>query len=195
MSESAAKKAWRAFQKDLDEYIASWKAGMEREIIKTLGEKPIVLLGPPGSGKGTQAKLLAKKIKMHHIDAGDLLGTEARPNRRNSIIARRLHELDTDRLVFDGYPRELSEAKALDRLKKIGLVIVLELSDKEAIRRLLARGRKDDTEDAIRERLKVFHRETAKVIKHYGKRVRKVDASGSIREVHDEIMKSLWPKE
>jgi adenylate kinase len=157
----------------------------------------ILLLGPQGSGKGTQAKRISAEYGIPHVATGDMLreaiaaGTEL-GRRVKPILARgdlvpdedmislireRLSRDDTaDGFVLDGFPRTMAQAEALDAmLREIGreLTIVFELQLPEAVcmERLLRRarleGRVDDTPEVVKHRLDLYHRETEPLIEHY----------------------------
>jgi adenylate kinase len=157
----------------------------------------ILLLGPQGSGKGTQADRLSAEYGIPHIASGDMLraaiaagtplGLQVKPiyeagelvpdETMVGLIRERLEEPDTtDGFVLDGFPRTIRQAEALDAtLREIGqeltVVFALQVPDEICIERLLGRaqieGRPDDTPDAIRTRLEIYHRETKPVIEHY----------------------------
>jgi adenylate kinase len=157
----------------------------------------ILLLGPQGSGKGTQAKRIAAEYGLAHIASGDILreaiaagtalGIRVKPiydagdlvpdDLMIELIRERLGEDDArEGFVLDGFPRTMVQADALDSmLKDIGreltVVFELQISDEECIERLLKRaaeeGRVDDTPDVIARRLARYHEETEPVIEHY----------------------------
>jgi len=157
----------------------------------------ILLLGPQGSGKGTQADRIAAEYGIPHIASGDMLraaiaagtplGLQVKPTYEAGelvpdetmvgLIGERLEEPDTTAgFVLDGFPRTIRQAEALDAmLREIGqeltVVFALQVPDEICIERLLGRaqieGRPDDTPDAIRTRLEIYHRETKPVIEHY----------------------------
>jgi adenylate kinase len=157
----------------------------------------ILLLGPQGSGKGTQAKRIAADYGLAHIATGDMLraaiaagtalGVQVKPiddagelvpdELMIELIRERLTEDDAqDGFILDGFPRTMVQADALDAmLKEIGrdltVVFELQISDDECIQRLLKRaaeeGRIDDTPDAIATRLARYHEETEPLIEHY----------------------------
>ena len=154
----------------------------------------LIILGSPGSGKGTQAKLLAQHFGLTHISSGQLLRAEAqKPTPQGQKIKQTLDSGDLvpfdmvlqviqDKLnspngfILDGTPRDLDQAKSLDLLlTKRGLsvdnVILLELSDDDSLTRLLKRAqtekRSDDNATTIQERLHVYHFDTEPVIAHY----------------------------
>jgi adenylate kinase len=157
----------------------------------------ILLLGPQGSGKGTQAKRISAEYGIPHVATGDMLreaiaaGTEL-GRKVKPILARGdlVHDEDmiwlirerlsrddtTEGFVLDGFPRTMAQAEALDAmLREIGreLTIVFELQLPEAVcmERLLRRarleGRVDDTPEVVRRRLELYHRETEPLVEHY----------------------------
>ncbi len=160
----------------------------------------LLIMGPPGSGKGTQAVRIADKMAIPAISTGDIfrynvkemteLGTEAKryidagdfvpDDVTNRMVADRLTHADaTNGFLLDGYPRTAGQVDALEQnLQEKGdtltAVLVLEVPDEEIIERLLARaateGRSDDTEDVIKHRLDLYHQETADLIETYVER-------------------------
>ena len=157
----------------------------------------LLLLGPQGSGKGTQAKRIAAEYGIAHIATGDMLraaiaaqtelGKRVQPLYESGrlvpdelmieLIRERLEQDDAAAgFVLDGFPRTMPQARALDEmLREVGreltAVFVLQLSDEECVARLVRRaeveGRADDTLEAIRTRLALYHRETEPVVEHY----------------------------
>ena len=157
----------------------------------------VLLLGPQGSGKGTQAKRIADEHGVPHISSGEMLraaiasgtplGDKLKPIvESGQLVSDELMiELIHDRLdapdtvpgfILDGFPRTWAQAEALDRLlKEIGreldVVFELQVPDEISIDRLLKRaveeGRSDDTPEVIAERLETYHRETAPLVEHY----------------------------
>jgi adenylate kinase len=183
----------------------------------------ILLLGPQGSGKGTQAKLISADYGVPHIATGEMLrqsmdagtefGRKVKPiydagllvpdDLMIDIIRERLGADDTaEGFILDGFPRTLAQADALDAmLREIGreldIVFEFQLPDEIAIARLSKRaadeGRSDDTPDAIRTRLELYHRETEPLVEHYriqGNLVG-IHAARSIDEVYSEIQDAL----
>jgi len=157
----------------------------------------VLLLGPQGSGKGTQAKRIAEAHGIPHIATGDMLreaiatgtplGRRVAPILESGqlvpdelmvdIIRERLGRPDTDAgFVLDGFPRTLAQADALDAMlsaidRKLDVVFEFQLSDDVARARMLRRaseeGRSDDTPEAIDTRLALYHEQTEPVIEHY----------------------------
>ncbi|MGL4306082.1 MAG: adenylate kinase [Mycobacteriaceae bacterium] len=177
----------------------------------------LVLLGPPGAGKGTQASLLSEKLGVPHISTGDLfranigegtaLGIEAKkyldagelvpPELTIDMVRSRVSEPDAvNGFLLDGFPRSVVQADALvDILAELGhkLDAVLEFSIDEEIvvQRMLARGREDDTEDVIRNRLRVYREETFPLLDYYKDRLVTVDAVGEVNEVNQRALSLL----
>lgn len=157
----------------------------------------IVLLGPPGSGKGTQAALLKERLGVVHISTGDLLRTAVAEGTELGIKAKAAMdagELVSDDLmlglieeklgqpearpgfILDGYPRNQVQAEALDALldrlgQPIDHALELLVDEEQIVERLAKRakeeGRSDDTEDVIRNRLAIYREQTAPISKHY----------------------------
>lgn len=185
----------------------------------------LVLLGPPGAGKGTQAARISATWQIPHISTGDMLraavasGSEL-GKKVNEIISkghlvpddvigevveRRLSEEDARRgFLLDGFPRTLPQVGILDRgLAKQGTsldrVIFLQLDDETAVTRILGRKedgngeRADDAEETVRERLRVYHTQTAPVANEYGSRglLAKIDGSRTIDAVFEQIKAAL----
>ena len=177
----------------------------------------IVLLGPPGAGKGTQAAKLAEKLQIPHLSTGELfrdnistgtkLGLEAKryldagdlvPSElTNELVDDRLTKPDTsDGFILDGYPRSVAQAEALhDMLERRGThldaVVEFRVAEDELFERLRARGRADDTDDVIRNRMNVYRDETAPLIEYYRGELKTVDAVGTVDEVFARTLQAL----
>jgi adenylate kinase len=177
----------------------------------------LVLVGPPGAGKGTQAVLLAERLDVPHISTGDLfranlsemtpLGVEAKrymdagdlvPDEVTcGMVQARLGAPDAGKgFILDGFPRTLPQADALDAmLDEFGVtldaVVEFTVADDVVVERLLGRGRSDDTEDVIRNRQKVYRDETAPLLEHYRAKVVSVDAVGAVDEVAQRLADAL----
>jgi adenylate kinase len=176
-----------------------------------------VLLGPPGAGKGTQAVKLAEKLELPHLSTGDLfrenigngteLGLKAKsyldagdlvPSElTNELVDDRLSNPDTDAgFILDGYPRSVQQAKALhDMLERRGIqldtVLELRVPEDALFERLKARGRADDTDDVIRNRMNVYRDETAPLIEYYSHELKTVEAVGTVDEVFARALQAL----
>lgn len=178
----------------------------------------IVFIGPPGVGKGTQCKRLAAHFRIAHLSTGDLLrsvdkesalglligsyidaGGLAPDNLVMRIIKKRMLEDDCrNGCLFDGFPRTIVQAEALDRLlvasaDKLCIVISLQADADELVDRLLKRAelekRIDDTAETIQRRLEVFREKTAPVLQYYGAQglVEPIDAMQSPEVIFDSI--------
>ena len=176
----------------------------------------LILFGPPGSGKGTQAANLVEKYSLLHISTGDLfryeigndtpLGLEAKsyiekgelvPDSVTVGMLRNKVEtnMEVKGYIFDGFPRTIPQAEALDKLlaekgTAVSKLIMLDVTDDELVKRLLERGktsgRKDDAEESIiRNRIEVYKKETSPVYDFYAAKDKavKVNGIGSIEEI------------
>jgi adenylate kinase len=160
----------------------------------------ILILGAPGSGKGTQGKILAQRLGLVKITTGDILraavqagtplGTEARKFMEagklvpDALILDLIKtELDQpaakDGAVFDGFPRTAAQAELVDqtlgaRGQRLTHVLLLDVTEEELVRRLHGRatleGRTDDTPETVRTRLQVYQQDTAPLLGHYAQR-------------------------
>ncbi|CAM2824197.1 adenylate kinase [Prescottella defluvii] len=177
----------------------------------------LVLLGPPGAGKGTQAAILSEKLGVPHISTGDLfranigqqtpLGLEAKkyldagdlvPSEiTNNMVKARVAEPDAvNGFLLDGFPRTVDQAKALEDIleglgAKLDGVLAFDVDDDVVVERMLARGRADDTEDVIRNRMRVYREETAPLLDHYAGQIVTVDAVGAVEEVNARALAAL----
>ena len=178
----------------------------------------LLFLGPPGAGKGTQAALICESSGMKHLSTGDLLrgevaaGTElgkeaeALMNRGElvsdalvlAIVESQMKSLGGHGWLLDGFPRTVPQAEALEPLlvelqQPIEAVVLLELDDAVLIERLLGRGRADDNEAVIRNRLEVYREKTAPLIKFYRDKglLISVPAHGSVEAITQQIREVL----
>lgn len=177
----------------------------------------VVLLGPPGAGKGTQADLLSEKLGVPHISTGDLfranisqqtpLGREAQKytdagnlvpsDVTNRMVETRVNEPDAaNGFILDGYPRTVDQADALEKIladmdEKLDAVLCFVVPEDILVERLLGRGRTDDTEVVIRNRQQVFASETEPLLEHYDGLVVSVDGVGTVEEVHARAVQAL----
>jgi adenylate kinase len=165
----------------------------------------LILMGPPGAGKGTQAVALAERIGAAHISTGDIFRANVKEQTElgraaqrfmdageyvpdeitNDMVRDRISREDADSFILDGYPRTVDQVETLDGMlaelgRPLDVVVALVVDPEELIGRLLKRaetsGRADDTEEVIRHRQEVYSAETAPLLKIYGER-------GLLREV------------
>ena len=171
----------------------------------------VVLLGPPGAGKGTQAQVLGRHLGVPAISTGDLLrqavAAESELGRRvrgsmgggklvaddvmADVVRDRLEQPDARRgYLLDGYPRTLPQAETLEGMlrhagERLDAVLLFDVPEEVLIRRALARKRTDDAEEVIRERLKEYREKTVPLIGYYRQRglLREIDGNRPIEEV------------
>ena len=185
----------------------------------------IVIFGAPGSGKGTQSDKIIEHYKLFHISTGDVLrdnirrGTELGKTAKSYIDQGQLvpDELIIDILaqvldenkenaregvIFDGFPRTIPQAEALEQLladrgTKIDAVVGLEVPEEELIKRILLRGqmsgRADDNEETARKRLEVYHNQTSPLKAYYEQqgKYRAINGLGSIDGIFESISETL----
>lgn len=179
----------------------------------------VVLIGPPGAGKGTQAVRLAERLDVPHISTGDLFRANLEPGAETplgreakrymeagelvpdsvtvAMVRERLGMDDAAKgFILDGFPRNLSQAEALEQLlaergEGLDAVVEFQVPEEELVSRLLGRGRADDTEEVIRRRLQVYRDETAPLLEHYRDRLVTIDAVGAVEEITDRVADAL----
>jgi adenylate kinase len=160
----------------------------------------ILILGAPGSGKGTQGKLLAERLKLPKITTGDLIRSAMKDGTPLGLEAKKFYddgklvpdsiilgmikaELDRPEAkggaILDGFPRTAAQAELVDRTlaqrgQRLNHILLLDVTEDELVRRMSQRaqveGRADDTPEAIKTRLQVYQRDTAPLIAHYAQR-------------------------
>jgi len=179
----------------------------------------LILFGPPGAGKGTQAIKIAGQFGWKHVSTGDILRAEVSQGTSLGLKVKTVMEaghLVSDELlieimesvfrtnasvegfVLDGFPRTLKQAEELDKMleklgQKITLVLALEVNEDELVKRLLKRaqeqGRKDDTEEVIKNRLVQYHHHTKPLIDHYKRQnlFKEVFGEGTIEDIFEKL--------
>ena len=183
----------------------------------------IVIFGAPGSGKGTQSDLLKQTFNLAHISTGDVLRREMKNETELGKIAKGFIEkgqlvpddlicdmlavtLDTlkdaNGVIFDGFPRTIPQAEALEKIlaqrgMEVTVLLDLQVDEAELIKRLLERGkisgRSDDNEETIQARLKVYHSQTAPLAEYYqskGKRI-VIKGVGTIDDIFTRIKEDI----
>jgi adenylate kinase len=180
----------------------------------------LILFGPPGSGKGTQAANMIEKYGLLHISTGDLfryemgnktpLGIKAQEYMSKGelvpdeiTIGMLKNKVNTNPevsgIIFDGFPRTIAQAEALDTFlneknTSVTLLVALDVPDDELVQRILLRGktsgRNDDNDESIiRNRIKVYNEDTAPIFDYYAQsgKSQKIQGVGSIDEIFDKI--------
>ena len=194
--------------------------------------KNIVIFGAPGSGKGTQSDKIIAEFGVAHISTGDVLRSEIKANTDLgtiasqyiqdgklvpddliiNMLAKTVDKLIRDAnvcggnnlhgVIFDGFPRTIAQAQALDEMlaergEKVNIVIGLEVEDEELIARIVARGktsgRSDDNEETAKKRLETYYAQTLPLKEFYvsqGKYA-KINGVGSIEEIYESIRAAI----
>jgi adenylate kinase len=177
----------------------------------------ILIVGPQGAGKGTQADLLGKNLNIPHISTGDIFranvtaGTEVGVLAKKymdagelvpeevtrAMVATRLAEPDAERgFLLDGFPRTVGQAEWLEELLRtndhdLDAVLLIDAPDEVLLERMQARGRADDTTEAITRRLALYHSETTPLLEHYASLLVAVDGVGTVDEVQQRALTAL----
>lgn len=181
----------------------------------------IIIFGPPGAGKGTQAKLISEKYNIIHLSTGEIfrsaiknetkLGKEVKaildagelvPDEKVvGLVEEELKDSKyDDGYILDGFPRTVTQAEAFDALlakkdEALTAFLQLQVPEEELVSRILSRGegRSDDTEEGVKKRLAVYREETEPVLEHYRKKgaVEEINGVGSIDEIFNRIQEVL----
>ena len=178
----------------------------------------LILFGPPGAGKGTQAVKLQEELHLPHISTGDIfryhikhetdLGKKVKAILASGelvsddvVVELVVNELGQEKYkngyILDGFPRTVPQAEALDAYlsehgTSVDHFLILTVPEEELIKRILSRGqgREDDTEEMVKNRLNVYHEETKPVMDHYQKQglVKEIDGVGTIDEIFGRLL-------
>lgn len=178
----------------------------------------LIIFGPPGVGKGTQAEIIAAKLDLEHISTGAILrqavseGTDLGKKAKeimdkgnlvpdevmNGIVKETLSKISKSGFILDGFPRTVEQAEALsaifDELKMNSVLVINLIADEnEIIDRLLKRGRSDDTRETIMNRLKIYFESTKPVKDFYEKKgiVIDVEGVGDINDISEAILAEI----
>ena len=180
-------------------------------------KKHLLFLGAPGAGKGTQAELISKNYSYLHLSTGELLRKEIK---MNTVLGRQVKdiinrgELVSDELVLkivrqnldednkgwilDGYPRNLSQVNSLNEVlieinQPLEVVFYLDIPEEVLIKRLLLRGRKDDTEDTIRTRVDIYKKTTEPLIQYFEdlSLLEYIDADRDLKTISSDIKQKM----
>lgn len=195
---------------------ATYQLGINRHL-----EMKIILFGPPGAGKGTQAKLLKEEFNIPHLSTGEIFRSAIKNETPLGLKVKSImdegalvpdetvvdlvkEELKNPKYkngyVLDGFPRTVVQAEAFDQLlenkgEQLDAFIHLSVPEEELIQRILSRGegRSDDSEEKAKTRLKVYHKETEPVMKYYREKgkVKDIQGTGSIQEIFDRIKQAV----
>jgi adenylate kinase len=181
----------------------------------------IILFGPPGAGKGTQAKLLEESLKVPQLSTGDMFRNAIKNQTPLGVKVKAI--LDSGKLVsddvvvemvqetiskpeyskgyiLDGFPRTVAQAEAFDALlsdrgEQVDAFVAMEVPEQELVTRLVNRGqgREDDTPEKIKVRLNVYEQETAPVMDHYRKKgmFRSVNGLGTVDDIQERLIEAI----
>lgn len=181
----------------------------------------IIIFGPPGAGKGTQATLIKEEYDIPHLSTGEIFRSAIKNKTElgkkvssildagelvpdETVVALVEEELKKskydDGYILDGFPRTVAQAQAFDGIlekkgKKLDAFLLLKVPEEELVERILSRGegRSDDTEEGVKKRLDVYWEETLPVLNYYKKQdvVKEIDGVGSVEEIFECIKKVL----
>ena len=180
-------------------------------------KKHLLFLGAPGAGKGTQAEMLSQTNSYLHLSTGELLrkeiemntilGTQVKDimNRGELVsdelvlkIVRQNLEKNNKGWILDGYPRNISQANSLNQVlneinQPLQLVFYLDIPEEVLIKRLLLRGRKDDTEETIKTRVDIYKKTTEPLIQYFNdlSLLKYIDADRDLKTISSDIKQKM----
>jgi adenylate kinase len=199
--------------------VKSFKKYIKEEVPVIQKSMRIIMLGGPGSGKSTYSKFLTKEFLIPHVYTGDMmrdLSKQDTPTGRKvrsaldkgdyvdtkivlSTLQKRLSRKDTERgYVLDGFPRSMKQVKEMeDRGIGYDHAVYLDVAEEEVIRRLMSRGRADDKPEIIKNRIKVYKKQTQPVIDYYKDKLITIKAKGGeqIEDIARLIIKQIKDKD
>jgi len=179
----------------------------------------ILILGAPGSGKGTQGQILAERLGLPKITTGDLIRAAMRDGTPLGVEAKKYYDdgklvpdsvilsLIKDQLarpeakqgaILDGFPRTAAQAELVDKTlaargQRLNHILLLDVTEDELVRRMAQRGRTDDTPAVIANRQNSYQRDTAPLIAHYAQRgiVHRVPGTGTVDQISGAIKRII----
>ena len=180
-------------------------------------KRHVLFLGAPGAGKGTQAELLSKAHSFLHLSTGDLLRKEIEKRSNLGVqvkdvmnkgqlvsdelvleIVKKNLGSDNNGWILDGYPRNLSQANSLNEVlneinQPLELVFYLDIPEEVLIKRLLLRGRKDDTEETIKTRVDIYKKTTEPLIRYFKdlSLLEYIDADRDLKTISSDIKQKM----
>lgn len=171
----------------------------------------IVFFGPVGAGKSVQGQLLATRLNWDWVSTGNIFRASTDPEvqeilakgqlisseKTYEVLASALDSMDAAHVILDGFPRKKEQAEWLIANQathgyKVDLVLVIDVSNEEIIKRLSARGRVDDDPKVIEDRLKIYHSEVEPILSFLEQQnvpIARVDGMGDVNDIHDRIAK------
>ena len=188
--------------------------GFKQYFFEAINGPKIIMIGGPGSGKSTYSELIKKELGIAHIYTGYMMRALAKQDTPDgkkvkdllskgefaptpiviNAVKERMKQPDAQKgYVFDGFPRNVEQAKAMENKGiEYDHVINLVVSEEEVIKRLTARGRADDKPEIIKNRIKVYHRETAPLLTYYKNEIINIKAEGGTPEdIAKQIVKKV----